>query len=102
VTEPEVRLHDVSVTGDVDRAAVLAAIEQAIADASAAGPPTSDGVRSAVSAAISPVTASPVTAESDLAGTAPGVAHLRAPSWVRAPVHTMATGQQNHGDPQVR
>ncbi|MFC5175315.1 hypothetical protein [Nocardioides taihuensis] len=55
MTRPEVRLHDVRVTGDVDRAALLAAIESAVADASVTGPVAPDRVRSAVSDAVSSV-----------------------------------------------
>ena len=45
---PEVRLHDVAISGKADRAALLAAIERAVAEASAAGTPRPEGVRSAV------------------------------------------------------
>jgi hypothetical protein len=53
MTDPEVRLHDVRVSGDVDRGVVLAAIERAVADASGAGAPTPEAVRTAVSGAVS-------------------------------------------------
>ena len=52
MTEPEVRLHDVKVSGDVDRAAVLAAIERAVAAASSAGTPTSNSVGAAVTRSV--------------------------------------------------
>jgi hypothetical protein len=49
---PEVRLHDVTISGDVDRAAVLAAVERAVADASSGGTPTSDAVSAAVTRSV--------------------------------------------------
>jgi hypothetical protein len=55
-TDPEVRLHDVEVSGEVDRAAVLAAIERAVAAASTAGTPTSDSVGAAVTRSVKEAT----------------------------------------------
>jgi hypothetical protein len=51
VAEPEVRLHDVTVTGDVDRAALLAAVQRAVAGTASAGVPTTAAVEAAVAAA---------------------------------------------------
>jgi hypothetical protein len=55
VTDPTVRLHDVSVDGDLggDRDSVLAAVERGVEAATRAGPLTPDAVRAAVSAAVS-------------------------------------------------
>ena len=54
MNEQEVRLHDVTVSGDgVDRSAVLAAIERAVADATLHGTGSPEAVRRAVTAAVS-------------------------------------------------
>ncbi len=52
MNEQEVRLHDVTVDGDVDRAAVLAAIEQAVGRATASGATSSEAIRSSVARAV--------------------------------------------------
>jgi hypothetical protein len=57
MNDPQVRLHDVAISGDgIDRAAVLAAIERAVADASSAGTPTSASVRAAVTRSVQKAT----------------------------------------------
>ena len=54
MTEPQVRLHDVSSEGDVgDRKAVLAAIERAVAAATRDGTASPQVVKAAISAAVS-------------------------------------------------
>ncbi len=52
MNEPEVRLHDVSVSGTDDPEAVVAAVRDAVAAAVAAGTPTEEAVRSAVTTAL--------------------------------------------------
>ena len=53
MNEQEVRLHDVTVSGDgVDRSAVLAAIERAVADATLHGSGSPGAVRGAGTAAV--------------------------------------------------
>ena len=49
MSEPQVRLHDVSIDGDVgDREALLAAVERAVARATVAGTPPGPAVAAAV------------------------------------------------------
>lgn len=52
MNEPEVRLHDVSVSGADDQATMVAAIRDAVAAAVAAGTPTKEAVQSAVTTAV--------------------------------------------------
>ncbi len=53
MTEQEVRLHDVSIHGDVDRSVVLAAIERAVAAATLDGSASPQAVQRAISASVS-------------------------------------------------
>lgn len=56
MSEPRVRLHDVSVAGDPDHSdVVLAAVERAVAQVAATGQTSSEAVRSAVSASVTEV-----------------------------------------------
>ena len=54
MTEPQVRLHDVSMTGNTGgRSAVLAAVERAVAAAVRDGTASPQELRAAISAAVS-------------------------------------------------
>jgi hypothetical protein len=56
VSDPQVRLHDVSIDGEADHtAAVLAAAERAVAQVVSTGGVSSDALRSAVSASVTEV-----------------------------------------------
>ena len=56
MSEPPVRLHDVSIMGDADQGdAVLAAIERAVAQATTSGRATPETVSSAVRASVAEV-----------------------------------------------
>lgn len=54
MSEPQVRLHDVSIAGDVgDRDALLSAVERAVAAATSAVPASPEAVRAAVASCVS-------------------------------------------------
>jgi hypothetical protein len=54
VNEPQVRLHDVSIDGDVgDPEALLAAVERAVAAATSPGSASPEAVRAAISSSVS-------------------------------------------------
>ena len=52
MNEPEVRLHDVSVSGADDPATMVAAVRDAVAAAVADGTPPKEAVQSAVTTAV--------------------------------------------------
>lgn len=53
MTERVIRLHDVSIHGDVDRSAVLAAVERAVAAATVDGVASPQAVQKAIAASVS-------------------------------------------------
>ena len=56
MNEPQVRLHDVSIAGDVgDQEALLAAVERAVAQVTASGQMSPEAVRSAIRSSVAEV-----------------------------------------------